>query len=294
MPKATPTMPESTSDMHLDFAASWAVDGSKLYRYRVPCCQLILVEEGRLWARHGGRIVAAGPGDLLCLVREPLNEYGWDAPARFWEAHLTMPGGLRIEGTAPPPVVPLRAHLGEARAAWMTWCQELDRPGDIARLRVLAATYGVFAALAAALGRAPARRVSDPWQHLRGRLERDLGRPLRLGDVARDAGVTPDHLIRGFRRRYGLSPMAWRARATLRQACVLIEAGQAVKSVAHRLGFTDASAFSRAFRRQFGVTPSQYAGLERPAPPATDGGLGYPLNRHVRPPGALTPWFTWG
>jgi AraC-like DNA-binding protein len=287
-------MPESISDPYLDFACCWEVDGIRRYRYRVPCCQLILVESGRLWARHGGKMVSAGPGDLLCLGREPLNEYGWDAPARFWEAHLTITGGLRIEGATPPPVVPLRAHLDEVRATWLTWCQELDRPGDVARLRVQAATFSLLAALAATLGRAPARTKNDPWQRVRDRLERDLGRPLALTDVARAAGVTPDHLIRGFRKRFGMAPMAWRARATLRQACVLLEAGQPVKTVAHRLGFTDASAFTRAFRRLFGLTPTQYAAHERPEVPPRDEHLGYPLNRHLRPPGSVTPWFTWG
>jgi AraC-like DNA-binding protein len=287
-------MPKSTPDVHLDFAACWNVDGSQHYRYRVPCCQLILVESGRLWARHQGRLVGAGAGDLLCLERETLNEYGWDAPARFWEAHLTIEGGLRIEGKPPPAVVPLLAHREEARAAWESWCLENSRPGDLAALRVRAATYRVLAALAAALGRAPVRRPRDPWQVVRDRLERQLGRPLQLAEVARDAGVTPDHLIREFRRHYGLAPMAWRARATLRQACVLLDAGRQVKDVAHRLGFTNASAFTRAFRRQFGITPTQHAVHERPAAPSGDEELGFPLNRHVQPPDATGPWFTWG
>lgn len=294
MPEATATMPKSISDLHIDFAACWEVDGRKGYRYRVPCCQLILVDEGRLWARHGGRIVVAGPGDLLCLEREPLNEYGWDAPARFWEVHLSIPGGLRIEGAPPPALVALRAHVDEARDAFETCCRELSRPGDLADLRVHAALYQLLAALAAALGRAPTRATPDRWQRLRERLERKLGSPLRLDDVARELGVSPDHLIRGFRRRFGLAPMAWRTRATLRQACVLLDGGQAVKTVARRLGFTDASAFTRAFRRHFGITPTQYTAHERPPAPPPEEARGYPLNAHVRAPDAATPWFTWG
>ena len=289
-------MPESISEVHLDFAARWEVEGECHFRYRVPCCQLLLVERGRLWARHGGRMVSAGPGDLLCIAREPLNEYRWDAPTGFWEAHLTLPGGLRIEGQPPPAVVPLRAYLGNARAAWETWCQELDRPGDVAHLRVQEATYGLLAAIAAAVGRAPARRVSDPWQRVRHHLERDLGRPLALSEVARVAGVTPDHLIRGFRRRHGLSPMAWRSREVLRRACTLLESGQPIKTIAHRLGFTNPSAFTRAFGRQYGQTPTDYLAHNRlpiPTAPLGDEQLSYPLNRHVRPPGSTTTWFTW-
>jgi AraC-like DNA-binding protein len=223
-----------------------------------------------------------------------VNEYGWDAPARYWEAHLTIKEGLLIEGQPPPTVVPLQAFLGEVRAAWETWCQERDRPGDIAHLRVHAATFTVLAAVAAAIGRAPVRRRNDPWQRVRDRLERDLGKPLALAEVARLAEVTPDHLIRGFRRLHGLSPMAWRARATLRQACVLLEAGQSVKSTAHRLGFDNPSAFTRAFRRQFGVAPTLFAAQERPPALPTDERRSYQLNRHVMPPDSATQFFTWG
>jgi AraC-like DNA-binding protein len=287
-------MLKSTTDVHLDFAACWDVDGSQHYRYRVPSCQLLLVESGQLWARQAGRIINAGRGDLLVLEREHLNEYGWDAPARFWEAHLTIPGGLRIEDRPLPPVIPLLAHFADARAAWEVWCQERTRPGDLAAFRVQAAIFHIFAAMAAALGRSPTRKKVDPWLVIRDRLERHLGKPLALTDLARTAGISPDHLIREFRRRFGLAPMAWRTRATLRQACMLLEAKQPVKEVAHRLGFTNASAFTRAFRRQFGITPSQYGAHERPAVATHDEELGFPLNRHLRPHDAMTPWFTWG
>lgn len=82
------------------------------------------------------------------------------------------------------------------RAAWETWCQERDQAGDIAQLRVQAATFSLLAALASALGRAPAWRAADPWRRVRDQLERNLGRPVTLAEVARAAGFTPDHVIR--------------------------------------------------------------------------------------------------
>ena len=294
MPEATPTMPKSTSDLLIDFAARWEIEGPRHYRYRIPSCQFLLVERGRLWARQDGRRISAGPGDLLCLTREIRNEYGWDAPVTYWEAHLTIPGGLHIEQRPPPGVLTLGIHLDAVRAIWETWCQELSQPGDAARFRVQAATYGFLAAIAAALGREPARPPADPWRRVRDRLGRDLGRPLALADVARLLDISPDHLIRSFRRAYGISPMAWRARATLRQAATMLTDGQAVKRVAHRLGFTDASAFTRAFRRQFGVTPTVFVAQGAPLVSAEAGAQSYPSNQHIQPPGAMSPWFGWG
>ncbi len=156
-----------------------------------------------------------------------------------------------------------------------------------------AATYGFLAAIATALGREPARLAAEPWRRVRDRLGRDLGRPLALAEVARPLGISPDHLIRSFRRAYGISPMAWRARATLRHAATMLAEGQAVKRVAHRLGFTDASAFTRAFRRQFGVAPTAFVAQGTPLVSSDDGALGYPSNQHIQPPDTLSPWFGW-
>lgn len=293
-------MPESTSDASiarqrpaLDFAARWEGPGRQHYRYRVPSLQLLLVDAGRLWAIGPDGRVSAGEGELLVLQRQQLNEYGWDAPVRFWEAHLTFREPPLLEDRPLPSLVRLGEHADTARAGFETWCQELDRPGDLPALRVQAATAGVLASIAAALGRAPARRKPDAWERARERLEANLGRDLLLGEVARAAGMSEDHLIRGFRKRFGLSPMAWRQRAALRHACLLIDAGTPVKEAAHRVGFADASAFTRAFRRRFGVPPSQYTGHGRPPEPP-DAEAGYPRNRHIRPPGSSTPWFTWG
>ena len=302
MPEAIPTMPKSTSDLLIDFAARWEVELPRSFRYRVPSCQFLLVERGRLWARQDGRQVSAGPGELLCITRETINAYGWDTPSAYWEAHFTIPGGLLIEQRPPPTLVPLGIQLEDVRGAWETWCQELNRPGDAARFRVQAAIYRFLAALAAVLGREPARPTVDPLRRVRERLERDLGKPLALAEVARLINVSPDHLIRSFHKAYGMSPMAWRARATLRRATTLLEAGQAVKHVAHRLGFTDASAFTRAFKRQFGVTPSQCAQQGAPHHMPGEGeaagtageGEGYPLNQHILPADVREPWFRWG
>ena len=294
MPEANTTMLKSTSHRLIDFAARWDLEGERHFRYRVPSCQFLLVERGRLWAKQDGRRISAGPGDLLCLTREPCNEYGWDAPVSYWEAHLTIAGGLLIEQRPPSPVITLGVHLADVRRVWETWCQELNQPGDVAAFRVQAATFQFFAALASALGREPARPTADPLRRVRDRLERELGKPLALAEVARSMGISADHLIRSFRRAYGISPMAWRARATLRRACAMLVDGQPVKGVAHRLGFTDASAFTRAFKRQFGVTPTDFASQGAPILVPGDAQQSYPSNRHIQPPGTKNPWFGWG
>jgi AraC-like DNA-binding protein len=304
-------MPESTTP-HLgidgirprvDFACSWRTDARVWFKYRVPSHQFLLVESGVLRARTPNHELVARAGDLLCLRRETRNEYGFDGAVSYWETHIAFAPPpheatrLWLEGEPIPDHIPLGEHAGAARRAFETFCIELGREGDLHRLRVGAAVYELLAAITAALGREPSRRPrADPWQRARARLEANLARPLTLVEVARELGVGEDHFIRGFRRRFGMSPMAYRNQARLRAAAVRLSGGeQAVKEVARAYGFADASAFARAFRRQFGLAPSdlRIAG-ELPAPQSEPGDLPYPVNQHIRPPGLGPAWFTWG
>ncbi len=111
--------------------------------------------------------------------------------------------------------------------------------------------------------------------------------------MARASSISIDYLIRGFRRRFGISPMAWRRRAALEHAVHLLSTGLSVKAVAPQLGFLDASAFTRAFRRQFGQSPTAYLRHGPPSVPRPPEGTSLLLNRHLRPHDAVGS-FTWG
>lgn len=288
--------PASPEALHVDFAACWRVDGTRHYVYRVPCLQLLLVESGRLRARAAGRWWNAGPGDLLCLGREPRNEYGWDGATSYWECHLSLNTPPAIDGGPLPPLVELGPLTAAVREAMENLCLVLARPGDANRLRTQVAGWQILAAVAARLDRAPAPQRADAWQRVRDRLDTAYDRPLAIAALAREAGLTEDGFIRAFRRRHGISPMAWRARAKMRQACRLLGEGLAVKAVARQLGFVDPSAFARAFRRHVGIPPSDYDVTGPAAIPATPTGEDRPfaLNRHVLPPGSRGNAFAWG
>ncbi|MEK7415185.1 MAG: AraC family transcriptional regulator [Planctomycetota bacterium] len=288
MPTPTAAMPEPTCPhtIQVDFAAYWRAEKPYHYVYRVPCLQLLLVESGRLSARAGGTWWHAGPGDLLCLGREARNEYSWNEPSSFWECHLSLGGAPTIDGGSLPPLVALGTHAAIVQSAMEVFCRELDRPGDTHRLRVQVAAWQIFAAVAEQLGRAPAPERSDSWQQVRDRLDSAFDQTLVVADVASAAGMTEDGFIRAFRRRHGISPMAWRAQAKMRQACRLLGEGVAVKTVATRLGFADPSAFARTFRRHIGIPPSDYAVVGPAAIPAgsTQASRPFAINQHILPP----------
>jgi AraC-like DNA-binding protein/quercetin dioxygenase-like cupin family protein len=61
-----------------------------------------------------------------------------------------------------------------------------------------------------------------------------------------------------FWRETGLTFAHWRSTARMRTACDLLADGAKPSAVARRVGYTQVSNFSRAFRRFHGVSPSEY------------------------------------
>ena len=304
-------MPKSTSEQYLtvdeirprvDFVCSWRLNAESWYRYRVPSHQFLLVEAGSIRARTSTGVCEAGPGDLLCLRPLARNEYGFSGHTVYFEAHMTLADpprqGLPLWLDHGPlgELVHLGGHAAQARRAFETLCLELDRPDARARLRVAGAVHELLAAAAAPGSAAAARpELLDGWQRARSLLETRLDRPMTIARAAREVGVGVDHFIRGFRRRFGVSPLAYRTRAKLRQAVAELTAGgRPVKAVASALGFADASSFARAFRAHLGVAPSEVreAGEQAGHPMPDLGESLFPVNRHIRPPG-LSGDFRW-
>lgn len=78
----------------------------------------------------------------------------------------------------------------------------------------------------------------------------------RLGDVANAVSCTADHLSR-VARRYGFSITVAIRWTTVLQGLALREEGVSQTQIARRLGFADASSWSRFVRNLTGKTPTQ-------------------------------------
>jgi len=130
------------------------------------------------------------------------------------------------------------------------------------------AAEGLALELLAELARigAPRREASTPaWliaaeEQIRERFRTAVS----VGEIARDVGVNPATLARGYRQHYGCTVgeriRSLRVRHAARE---LIETAEPLSEIALRAGFYDQSHFTNVFRRTLGVTPSAYrAGLQ--------------------------------
>lgn len=82
---------------------------------------------------------------------------------------------------------------------------------------------------------------------------------LQLAELAAKAGKSESQVIRIFREQYGMTPYAYFLKAKIDLAKKLLRGSQmSVRQVALQLDFADEFYFSNVFKRQVGVSPSQY------------------------------------
>jgi len=91
-------------------------------------------------------------------------------------------------------------------------------------------------------------------------IDRKLFLTLTLDELARDLDVGVSLVQKTFQKELGISPMALIADMRLEHAASFLERGDWTPSeLAHICGYSELSAFSRAFKRKFGVSPKAFA-----------------------------------
>lgn len=89
----------------------------------------------------------------------------------------------------------------------------------------------------------------------------NLCRQISLSELARAAGVSPRTLARRVQAGLGMTPLQFVQRIRMAHAAHLLETTrESVETVAARVGYADAAAFRRVFRRHAGESPRRGAG----------------------------------
>lgn len=90
-------------------------------------------------------------------------------------------------------------------------------------------------------------------------VEANLGRPIRLADLAARAGLSPYHFARAFRTSTGTTPRAYVEARRVERAKQLLKEGELpIAAIAVETGFGTQSRFTTIFRRLTGFTPAAY------------------------------------
>ena len=233
--------------------------GSKLPWHTHPGPTLCFVYTGAFTETFSGMTLECTPGTLkITPAEEPhSNQFGRE------DTHglLIEADGARVERLGEyATVLEERASFRDDRLAVLAWqiAAELRRRDTAAPLAI----EGLLLEILAGVARERELRLGGPvprWVVAARDYLHDPGDVGSLGEVAAAVGVHPVTLARGFRKAYGCSVGAYlRWLRVARAARRLAETEAPLAEVALAAGFADQSHFSNVFRRETGLSPSQF------------------------------------
>ena len=141
------------------------------------------------------------------------------------------------------------------RARWCVW-------KSVELLYLLSAPEEPAAEMDPVLGQEMTRILTETRQYM----EAHLDEPLSILNLSRRACVSATTFKEGFRRLYGLPVHSWLQQRRMERAAELLrDSSLSVLGVAQSVGYSSASQFSAAFRRQYGMSPTVYRKMSEPA-----------------------------
>ncbi|MGW7477207.1 helix-turn-helix domain-containing protein [Nonomuraea muscovyensis] len=212
-------------------------------------------------------VTVYNPGQVQsCTTRTPPGTVwgcvSWYVPPAFVRS-LTGDAPVDFER----PVLrsaPLRAELPAAARALRASGDDADLAGERLTLLLLRLLDLAGDPRAARRDRATGARrgaMDARVSAVLDRLRDDLSTAPRLADLADEAGMSREHLIRSFTRATGSPPYAWHLQARLAEGRRRLRRGEPVAAVAHGLGFADQAHFHRHFAAAYAITPGRYRRL---------------------------------
>jgi len=107
----------------------------------------------------------------------------------------------------------------------------------------------------------PSKGGLAPWQKRRASelLHENLQGRIRLGDIARECGLSVSHFARSFKIAFGISAHQWLIHHRIDCAKQLMTStGLSLTEIADRAGFNDQAAFTRSFHQIAGISPGRW------------------------------------
>jgi AraC-like DNA-binding protein len=103
------------------------------------------------------------------------------------------------------------------------------------------------------------RQIDERLLALWRTVDSELGKPWTLGSLAKRVHLSPEQLRHLCQRHFGRSPMKHLACLRMNRAAVfLLRTNQKIAAIADAVGYQDAFAFSTAFKRVIGTSPTEF------------------------------------
>jgi AraC family transcriptional regulator len=245
------------------------------FRFRAPLHLLVAYEEG---VRGDGETRIEGlPHSTLRGVKHKLAFVPAGHEYREWQEPRTR--GRIVYFYFDPAKMPIDASAGadtpmsprlffEDKALWETAVKLGRLIESNGEDRHYCEALGVVLAHELVRGSAGTRRVEPPargglagWQQrtVCRYIEDHIAEQIPLATLARSVRLSPYHFCRAFKRSFGAPPHRYHnARRIEHAKTLLAQPACSVTEIALKVGFSETSSFTAAFRRATGMTPTAY------------------------------------
>lgn len=243
------------------FGDVWYAPGGECGPRVQPEYQLVIVHLGEAHVTFDRQSCVIPPGSVALMhpgrreyfifSRTHRTHHSWCAVAPF-----AVPGSLRRRLVRLPPVqTQSQAFECLMKAAFSIRTWRRKEGGRMLQLLGLA-LLEEYARMAKAGAEETLRE--SPCERGRLFIEEHCAEEDCLGRASRQAGVTPQHLIRLFKHHYRMTPGRYLWQVRVEQGAGLLSAtGLTVGEIANRCGFKNPFHFSRLLKQMQGVSPRQ-------------------------------------
>jgi AraC-like DNA-binding protein len=209
--------------------------------------------------------VAAPEGSLVLCRPGAVDAFRWDMSQRTQHAFFHFQVQQFPEYWPDPDKWPL-VRMPESDDIIvtlfryiMTRAGRLEPTAGLLALELMLETFVSGESRVAAIPQTPLpEAVERAHRYLLSKLEREPRAPIPLGELARAAYVSPEHLCRLFKDSTGYSPLETVRLARLdRAATLLARTNYSVAEIASMTGFASPFHFSRKFKEAFGQAPRE-------------------------------------
>ncbi len=247
---------------HLEHYAGWALN-----RTVYTAHTLAFIEAGTCRVEAGGDVVTLERGDVLYVPPDrPVAVHTETGVKANW---LTFDIIVEDWAQTMQPLDrlpwPARFRSSTEAAVWSGIAERIVtywwRPVSEARLLYQAAFLELLARLHAWArdeGALSLDRTQEAVMKARRWIEAHADRPVTLDEVARAAALSKYHLIRVFKEAIGVPPLQYHRQLRLQLARRLLEVPHVpIAEVAARVGYTSTTSFTKAFKKEYGIAPSE-------------------------------------
>ena len=91
-------------------------------------------------------------------------------------------------------------------------------------------------------------------------IENNYASPITIEDIAKSAGISISSCLRLFKVVLGTTPIQYLLKYRLQRICESLENDPetTISNVVFSNGFSDATYFNRCFKKEYGMTPTEY------------------------------------